>query len=374
MSAPKIPILLMARELDIGGSERQMTEVAKRLDPSVFAPHVGCFRPAGLRGDELRDSGVTVIQFPLYSYRSPAAFREASHLVRYIRDQGIRIVHTWDYPLTVYAIPITRMITKAITVSSQRCHRGLIPSGYRALVGLSDHMAHAVVVNCDYLRVHLTEERVPEHKIRVCYNGIDLDRFRRLPRAARGLTIGVVCALRPEKDLGTLIDAFALVRDLQSDLKLVIVGSGDQLPGLQRRAREAGIEQQCHFEPATPTVAEWLSMIDIFVLPSRSEAFSNSLMEAMACGCCAIASDIGGNPELVRDRETGILFRQGDARSLAEALRALIADPGLRARLAASGERSIRSRFSAEEAADRMGEIYLKLLQDQAERGFSRGV
>ena len=137
MSAPKVPILLMARELDIGGSERQMTEVAKRLDLSVFSPHVGCMRPAGMRGDELRDSGVTITQFPVHSYRSPAAVREAGRLVRYIRDHDIQIVHTWDYPLSVYAIPIARLMTQAIAVSSQRCHRDLIPAGYRPLVSNS---------------------------------------------------------------------------------------------------------------------------------------------------------------------------------------------------------------------------------------------
>jgi L-malate glycosyltransferase len=218
------------------------------------------------------------------------------------------------------------------------------------------------VVNCEYLRRHLIDERVPEQKVHVCYNGIDLDQFRRLSQPPHLLTVGVVCALRPEKDLATLIEAFALVRSLEPDLKLVIVGSGDRLPGLQRRARDAGIEPHCHFEPATSAVAEWLSRIDIFALPSRSEALSNSLMEAMACRCCVVASDAGGNPELVRDQETGILFRAGDASSLAAALREAIANPALRMRLAESGERFIRSRFAGDAAAARMGEMYLSLL------------
>jgi glycogen(starch) synthase len=85
-------------------------------------------------------------------------------------------------------------------------------------------------------------------------------------------------------------------------------------------------------------------------------------MEAMACRCCVVASDAGGNPELVRDQETGILFRAGDASSLAAALREAIANPALRMRLAESGERFIRSRFAGDAAAARMGEMYLSLL------------
>jgi L-malate glycosyltransferase len=358
----KIPVLLMARELHIGGTERQMTEVAKQLDRSVFAPHVGCFRSAGVRGDELRDSGVSIVQFPVYSYRSLSALGEAARLIHYIRANDVRIVHTWDYPLNVYAIPITRTMTSAVAISSQRSHRDLIPPEYRRLIRISDRMSHAVVANCQYVRRHLIEERVPEEKIRVCYNGVDLDRFRRRAGPEHPLTVGVVCALRPEKDLTTLIDAFALVRDLAPDMKLVIVGSGDQLSVLQVRARDAGIEAMCHFEPATPSITEWLNLIDVFVLPSRSEALSNSLMEAMACGCCVVASDVGGNPELVRDHETGLLFRPGDVQGLAEALRTAIADLALRARLAEAGKQFIGSSFSGGAAAASMGEMYMRLL------------
>jgi glycosyltransferase involved in cell wall biosynthesis len=361
-SLAKIPVLLMARELHIGGSERQMTEVAKRLDRSIFVPHVGCFRPAGVRGDELRDSGVSIVQFPIYSYRSSATVREAGHLVRYIRAHGIRIVHTWDYPLNVYAIPIARAMTRSVAISSQRAHRDLSPLGYRRLLKLSDRMSHAIVANCEYVRRHLLDQRVPEEKIRVCYNGIDLDRFQRRCGPTHSLTIGVVCALRPEKDLCTLIDAFASIRDVAPNLKLAIVGSGGELPRLQRRAGEAGLGAQCHFEPATPAIPEWLSTIDIFVLPSRSEALSNSLMEAMACGCCVIASDTGGNPELVRDRQTGILFPPGDVQALALALRLLIGETTRRLRLAEAGERFIRSRFAADASAARMADIYMGLL------------
>ena len=141
------------------------------------------------------------------------------------------------------------------------------------------------------------------------------------------------------------------------------MGSGDQLPGLERLANELGIVARCHFEPATAAIPEWLSTMDIFVLPSRSEAFSNSLMEAMACGCCAIASDVGGNPELIRHTETGLLFPVADSEALAAMLRTVIAEPATRARLANAGERLIRTNFSAGAAAARMGEIYLRLLE-----------
>ncbi len=357
----KIPVLLMARELHIGGSERQMTETAKSLDRSVFEAHVGCFRPAGLRGDELREAGVPVVQFPVNSFGSPAAIAEARALARYIREKNIQIVHAWDYQLNVYAIPVTRLLTNAVAIGSQRSHRELIPGVYRRLTRLSDRLAHAVVVNCEYLRRHLIEEEnIPAKKVQVCYNGIDLDRFRRQMVAPHPLTIGTICGLRPEKDLSTLLAAFAAIDCPRA--QLVFVGSGDELPRLRREAGELGIDGRCHFEPATAQVTEWLSKIDIFVIPSRSEALSNSLMEAMACGCCVVASEVGGNTELVRHDETGLLFRSGDREALTAILQRLAASPEERRGLAAKGEAFIREKFSTAAAAKRMGTIYDTLI------------
>jgi glycosyltransferase involved in cell wall biosynthesis len=132
---------------------------------------------------------------------------------------------------------------------------------------------------------------------------------------------------------------------------------------LQRLARDLNAAGACHFEPATPDVAAWLRALDIFVLPSRSEALSNSLMEAMACGCCPVASDVGGNPELVIPMETGLLFRPGDVADLASKLGRLAADPALRRSLAARAAARIATEFPVEAAGLRMGEIYLSLLR-----------
>jgi glycosyltransferase involved in cell wall biosynthesis len=356
--------------LNLGGSERQMTEVAKSLDRSRFEPHVGCFRPEGLRGRELKAAGVPIAHFPVHSYLSPAALWGAWQLARYIRRHKIRLVHTYDYPLTVFAVPLAHFFTSAIVLSSTRAHRELIPPNYHKLVRLSDRLADAIVVNCEFLKSHLEQdEHVPASRIELCYNGIDLEEFRARdgPRPdalpPNALVIGVVCALRPEKGLPILLQAFAAIRDSGSGLKLAIVGSGPMRESLETEARALGIRDDCVFAPATDRVAEWLRAIDIFVLPSLSEALSNALMEAMACGCCAVASNVGGNPELVRNHETGLLFERGDAAGLAASLRSLVQDEPLRKRLAIAGEQMVHERFSTRASAQRMGEIYAKYLE-----------
>lgn len=370
MTFARAKVLLLIRELHLGGSERQMTEIARGLDRSRFEPHVGCFKAEGIRGDDLRAAGVPVTTFPVRSFVSASAVQGAWKLARYIRRHNIRLVHTFDYPLTAFAVPVARLATRAVVVSSQRAHRELLPGIYATLVPKTDRFAHAIVVNCEFLKRHLIDDYdVRAERIRLCYNGIDLEQFHpgASPRPdalpAGSLVIGVVCALRPEKGLLTLIDAFAKVRPLEPTLKLAIVGSGEMLPRLEARATELGISGACVFQPATQSVADWLRAIDIFVLPSLSEALSNSLMEAMACGCCAVASDVGGNPELIAPGERGLLFERGNAEALAGALRQLIANPPLRKQLAANGARFLRETFSLAASAQRMGAIYTELLE-----------
>jgi glycosyltransferase involved in cell wall biosynthesis len=367
------PVLLMARALEAGGSERQLREIAKALDRSAFEPHVGCFRPEGEGRRELEAAGVPVARFPVASFRSPGAVSGAFQLARYIRRHKIRLVHTFDYPATVFAVPASRFLTSAAVLSSQRSHRDLIPRGYRRLVRMTDHLVDAIVVNCDFVRRHLEqEERVPANRIQLCYNGVDLDVFSPLdsprpPDLPRdSFVIGVVCALRPEKGLPTLLQAFARVRHLRAGMKLAIVGDGPMLESLQAESQALGIREDCVFALNTGQVTDWLRAIDIFVLPSLSEALSNALMEAMACGCLVVASNVGGNPELVRNGETGLLFEPGDAASLTAALQTFVESEPLRRRLAEAGAKFVRDGFSIRASAKRMGEIYAQLLHSRS--------
>jgi glycosyltransferase involved in cell wall biosynthesis len=260
-------------------------------------------------------------------------------------------------------------------LASQRSHLELASPWLRRALVFAERRAHGVVVNCKFLERHLIEDAgVRPERIHLCYNGIDLDRFQRTeaPRPASlpadSLVIGTVCMLRPEKGLPTLLEAFAAVHKTAPNVRLAIVGNGSMLPELKQRAVKLGILDACVFEPATAQVPDWLRHIDIFVLPSLSEAFSNSIMEAMACGCCVVASRVGGNPELIEEGVTGLLFPPGDASGLANALRKAMADPEGRQRMAEAGRHFIRPKFSRQNAARRMGEIYTQMIEKHAAR------
>ena len=345
-----------------------MAELAMALDKSEFTAHVGCFHVRGFRGEELRRWGIPILPLPVRSLSSSSALQGAWLMGRYIRKHGIQLVHTFDLPLTCFGVPVARAFGVNTVLSSQRADRKLQPR-YRMLARLSDRLADGIIVNCEAMRFHLLQdERVPEHLIHVCPNWIDTDHFRPMPKLKTGrlseasMIIGVVCALRPEKGLATLIDAFATIKDVLPGLRLLIVGSGPMREILQTRASEHCLGEQCIFHEAVADVMPLLREIDIFVLPSVSEALSNSLMEAMACGLTVVASAVGGNPELVAEGETGLLFKVGDADDLARQLRVLIAREGLRRLLSTNAAAFIRARFRKGISVRRMEAIYRSFL------------
>ncbi len=354
----------MARELGLGGTERQLAEIAMALDREQFEPHVGCFTDGGFRAKELRAAGVPIVELGVRSLVSRSAVAGARRMGAYLERHGIGLVHAFDVPLDLFAAPVARWYRTPVVLSSMRAHRDLTPGVTRHLLRMTDRIVDGIVVNSRAVARELAEEDgVPASMVRLAYNGLDTSVFCRegaraaLPWDEAAAVIGIVCALRPEKGLHTLMEAFRKVKAGRRGVKLLIVGSGPMLAEL-----EAAGDGDCHFQPAERNVAPWLRAMDIFVLPSLSEALSNSLMEAMGCGACPVASDTGGNPELVRDGETGLLFPVGDTEALATRLAILLDQPEYRRGLAARAERRIREHFTREQAARAMGAIYLEFL------------
>lgn len=365
---PPVPVLLMVRELGIGGCERDLTKIAKALDRSRYEPHVGCFHPEGLRTEELRAAGVPILHLPVTSFRSFSTVAGAVQMARYIRRHDIGLVHAFDTPLDLFAVPIARALRVPV-IANNLWYRDLAPPLHLHGLRITGLLADAIVVNSVAVRRHLvTDEKVPASRIYLCYNGVETEVFhprcraRLSPVQDASLVIGVVCALRPEKRLDLLLPAFARIRHLRPGLKLLIVGSGPTLPALREICAGLGLEQHCHFEPATKDVPRWMRSIDVLVQPSWSESFPNAVLEGMACGCCVVASRVGGIPELVSSGKDGLLFERGDVEALAGALAALVNDDGLRASLAAAAVRTAHEKFSIEIAARRTEAIYGALL------------
>lgn len=204
---------------------------------------------------------------------------------------------------------------------------------------------------------------------RIC-NGVDTERFR--PSAApvpawpyrRGehLVIGAVGRMQAVKDPLNLVDAFLRLRALCPQawprLRLAMLGGGPLHAAVQERLAQAGALDQAWLPGDRSDVATLLPQVDIFALPSQAEGISNTLLEAMACGCAPVATAVGGNPELVDDGVNGLLVPAADPGALARALARLVDDAPLRERLAAASLQRARGEFSLGGMVSAYGALY----------------
>jgi glycosyltransferase involved in cell wall biosynthesis len=241
----------------------------------------------------------------------------------------------------------------------------LVPRKHRYFLLGAHWASDGVVANSEAVRRHLHEDyRYPLAKIEVCHNGLDTRHFSPGPRARleclkdAPLVIGTVCVMRAEKNLGQLIEAFARLQPRIPRARLLLMGSGPEEPKLKALAARLGITDACCFMPSAADVRAALRSIDIFVHPSLSEGLPNSVMEAMACGCCVIASDVGGCPELIEHGVHGLLTPVGDLESLEGHIAAAAEQPELRRQMAQAAVQRMAQEFSVETSARRMGEIY----------------
>jgi glycosyltransferase involved in cell wall biosynthesis len=370
--AKPIPILLTVRELHHGGIERDVTKIALKIDRSRFEPHVASYQAEGMRFEELSSAGIPFLHVPLTSLMSPTALSAAMRVRRYIREHRIRLAHAYDSS-AVFVAPIARALRVPAVLSSALGNRDLLDRRTRGQVRWTDKIVDTVVVNCEAMRRYMiNDEHVPSERIELCFNGVDTEEFypeearSPAPVANASFVVGAICVLRPEKSLHLLQEAFAHIRHVKPGMKLLLVGSGPELPRLQLNCLRLGIKDDCVFLPATSQVPQILHALDIFVLCSDSEAFSNTLLEAMACGCCAVGSRVGGTPELIGNDERGLLFRPGDAGDLAEKLATLVGNEQLRRKFGTRAADFARTKLSVEIAARRMAEIYELMLRRSA--------
>ena len=221
-------------------------------------------------------------------------------------------------------------------------------------------LEHHLLSHADYLvthgPTHFKRLRKITDRISLVPLGVDMRRFRRLPeeavsRAKKALLQGgnkkiilFVGRLHPMKDLPTLLEAFRILRSRRNDLVLLLVGWGPEAEELMRLAEELGISEDVRFLGVIPNerLPIYYNMADVYVLPSLYEEWSNTIMEAMACGTPVVATAVGGNPFLIRDGETGFLVPPGDPGALAEKISLLLEDKDLARRIAARALEAIR--------------------------------
>ena len=331
-----------------GGTERQMIELVRRLDPSRWAVHLACFHARGSWFHRVAGAVRSVAAFPVVSFRRPDTVRHLRAFARWCRDLDIAIVHTTELYSNIFGLPGAALAAVPVRIGSRR---GMNHDKSRAQVALQRaaySCAHVVVANSSAAAARLAAEHVPAHKIAVIPNGLDLTPFRPHAHGRPPRKIAVASNLRTGKGHDALIDAAVEVLRRQPDATFQLIGDGPERQRLVARVRARQVSAALTFSGHREDIAAQLADADIFALPSLSEAFPNAVLEAMAAGLPIVASDVGGIPEAVAHDRTGLLVRPGDPAALAHQLLRVMTEPGLAARLGRAARTAAETRYSFE--------------------------
>lgn len=362
----------MLTSFQIGGTERQVTNLAMRIDSSRFDLHLACLRNMGELLQEIEPLRVPRPVFDIGRLYAPKTLWQAIRLGYYIRRHLIQVVHSYGFYPNVFAVPAARLAGASIVVASIRDRGDILTPMQRWIQKYVCRLADCVLVNAETIREVLIEQGYQPDKIFVIRNGIVLSRFGRRDRGVElrrelrlpstAPLVFVFSRLNGMKGVEYFLEAAAMVARNFPDVRFLVVGDGAKRKELEAHAATLGLSPRVTFTGFRTDVPDLLREAAISVLPSLSEGLSNSLLESMASGVPVVAGRVGGNPEIVEHGVSGLLVPPRDSAALAAAMGQLLRNPELAARFGEAGKRRVADLFSMERSVGEVERLYERLV------------
>lgn len=361
--------------MQVGGTELNALRTAERLDRRKFSVFVICIRDNGPLMARYKDAGIAVHTFPMKSLLGLEAMRQAIRLIRLLRREQAEIVHSHDAYTSVFGTICARLAGVRGVIASRRSWysphlQGRILRANRVAYRIADRvLGNSPSVS----RLVESEGGVSASRIVTIPNFLDPEAFTPMPPADRramldelgvpedAFVIGIVARLSAVKDHGTLLRAVASLRERIPALHCVLIGEGPERPAIEALAESLGIREIVHLAGERTQPPNLHGLFDVSVLCSTTEAFPNSVLEAMAAARPVVATDVGGTPDAVRQGTTGLLVPPSDPSRLAEAILRLYDEPSLRTKLGNAGCAAARAGYSAEAVIGQVEALYTNL-------------
>jgi glycosyltransferase involved in cell wall biosynthesis len=351
----------------IGGAERQLLELFRGLDRERFSPYLVCLEeggPVAARAVEYR----VPVSHVTRSWRWDLSV--AVRIRSIIRDLNVAIVHAY-LGLPGFYGAVAGKLAGARVISTIR-----IAGPRRRLSDITERFAFLIsdrIIANSRAGAEYYFRRFPGMgKTEIIYNGYDFSDFDPAPAKSRsdlglppdGLLIGHVANLSYLKDYPTFIRALSRVFTEEPGSRAVIVGDGARRADYEAIARSLGISERIRFLGHRRDVLDLVRNFDLCVLashPAYSEGLSNSIAEYMGLAKPVVATEVGGNPELVKDGETGFLCPGGDAETMADRILSLLRDDGLRRDMGRRGREFFRANLTLEKMVNDTQRVYEEL-------------
>ena len=343
MSARKI--LFCIESIGRGGTEKQLVGLINRLDRNHFEPQLCTLRPSS---DYLAEVDCPCLELDVSRLTSPRGLVSLRRLTRLVTGEDVDIVHSFFQDPTLLAMPAARLGGAPVRLISFRdmgfwrtpLQVWLMRRAYSLATGF---MANSEAVKHDVC----WKDRLEPTRIKVIYNGVDTTEYEFVEHLETDVAIGIVGNLnRHVKRADLFLRAAARVHVRHPDVVFHVIGDGELRAEYEALAAELGIAGCTVFAGRIEDVPAYLGKLAVGVMCSDSEGFSNAVLEYMLRGCAVVATSVGGNLEVIRDGETGLLVPPGNGVALASAMSRLVEEKKTRLML------TLRARTVAEEGFD----------------------
>lgn len=382
MQERKITVMFLVNYLGVGGAEQQLLELVRGMNKARFQPVVASLYSGGPLESEVREvPGVELISL---NRKGKYDFSVLFSVLQLMRQKKVDIIQPFLTPATFFGIlpaSINRIPVKIIT---ERCglRKDTSPGNrfYRAAEDFLTRFASLVVPNSEAGRSYLLDRGIAPSRIKVIYNGVNLSRLTPDPAKVaqikeemqlphNGKVIGIVARLHPAKGHDTFLRAAKIISESIPQTRFAVVGDGPLRTDLEYLTRELGVASKVIFFGGQRDVGSFLSTFDVACLCSTDlEGCSNSVLEAMALGKPVVATDVGGNRELVQPDATGLLVPHENPEALVDAVLKCFNRPEWAQTMGRQAQEMVFSRFSQERMVQEYESLYEEALMRKGHR------
>jgi glycosyltransferase involved in cell wall biosynthesis len=345
-----------------------VSRLAGVLDRNRFRSVVCLYRPGWLK-EQCDRQGLDTHVLAINGMFDVQWVKNACQLVR---REGVSLIHSHEFTGNAYGSLVATLCGIPLVATVHGKNYYWEQRKRRVAYRLVSRLATLVAVSEDLKRFITGNVGVPPERITVIYNGqevlppIGVEEKQRL-RDELGLkkdekVVGVVGSLYPVKGHKYLLDAIPQILKIHPHTTFLIVGRGELELPLKEEVNRCALQNRVRFLGFRDDVSALLSIMDVFVLPSLSEGLSIALLEAMAAGKPVIATNVGGNPELVVDGETGFSVPPRDVDALAAKLCLILEDTDYARNLGENGRKRVQEKFSLQAMANNYQQLYQNCL------------
>ena len=373
----KINILHIYQNSKIGGVQQQLLSLLKAYSRERFNPIFCCLGPKEEIGKEIEETKIEFIPLNKLRYNR-FSLGIVLELYRLMKKKQIHVVRTHRYRSNLYGRLAAFLAGVPVIIASVHDNYRTDKRPKRRIMNriLSKITDKIVAVSEDVKEDIIRYDSINPSKIDVIPNGIDVERFnpeknttdirKEFSLEDDDIVIGFIGRIVPAKGLEYLLNALPYLKEEFKSIKLLIVGEGSLVEKLKESAKKNNIFDNILFTGRRRDIPEILASINIFVMPSIAEGLPNALLEAMAMGKPIVTTEVGGIPEIVKNGFNGLLVPPRDTLSLSKAIKELISNDRLAAKLGQAARDLVHDNLSIKAIAQKWQSLYLSILKEKA--------